>query len=225
MSAPDEPKSDEAAELNRLQGLVVAQARELIALRSEVSLLASQKTASRDFATEVWRRFPGLARALSQARRAARKALGAPGRLSPSAHGSVLAIGESDVARRFAADKSAAALVSVSPAAGLTRSLPVQQIDEPPLRRPADGSLVKWIIDDPSRLRQFGTIVASGTDEVSLGLLRGRLVDGQTLILIREPDDRMPENSTLAEAWPTESRRARLSRLSGFPGFLARPTR
>lgn len=199
MSAPDEPKSDEAAELNRLRSQVVAQARELIALRSEVSLLASQSAAGKGLSIEIWRRFPGLARRISQASRAARKALAARARLSPSADGPVLAIGDSDVARRVAADKDAGTFVCLSPAAGPTRSLPVQQIDEPPLRRPADGSLVKWLVEDGSRLRQFDTIVAAAADEVSLGLLRGRLVDGQTLILTCEPGQRMPENSTLAE--------------------------
>src|SRR5262249_23657551 len=75
------------------------------------------------------------------------------------------------------------AVVLVSAGSGPTRSLPVPQSDEPPLRSAAPGSLVTWLIEDPGELRRMNTIIVDATDELSLGLLRGRLIKGQTIVL------------------------------------------
>jgi len=47
---------------------------------------------------------------------------------------------------------------------------------------------VKWLIDNASDLRKFGTIVVDAADDVSLGLLRGRLGQNQTLVLTTTTD-------------------------------------
>jgi len=102
---------------------------------------------------------------------------------SLSLRGPTLLIGGSPLARQIAGIASAQDYVRVEQGAGFSRSLPVPQANEPPLRTPVEGSFVKWLIDDAHSLKKFGTIVVDAGDDLSLGLLRGRLTETQTLVL------------------------------------------
>lgn len=190
-----------AAELARLRNEVVAQARELAVLRWEISSLIRQHPV-RGRVTQakysVLRRFPDYAHKIAKARRAARTLLTSLRRepKGRSTEGSisgigrlgdvpnpVLLIGNGSVAQQILRATSSQNFLQLDAGAGFTRSFPVPQADEPPLRTPADGSLVKWLTEDARRLRRFGTIVVDAGDELSLGLLRGRLTERQTLVL------------------------------------------
>jgi hypothetical protein len=108
--------------------------------------------------------------------------------LSQSFRGPVLLIGDNAFVKQLAGSMPAQGFVQVEQGAGFTRSLPVPQSNEPPLRAPTEGSFVKWLIDNASDLRKFGTIVVDAADDVSLGLLRGRLGQNQTLVLTTTTD-------------------------------------
>jgi hypothetical protein len=146
----------------------------------------------------ILRRFPDQANKLRQVRRAARAVLASMRHRPADAHRSdrivdagpsrsfrdpLLLIGDSPIGRQLAKTTPARDFVQVDQGAGFTRSLPVPQANEPPLRTPAQGSFVKWLVDDAHRLKKFGTLVVNAADDVSLGLLRGRLSETQTLVL------------------------------------------
>ena len=220
MSGDAAEKSDDgdASELDRLRNQVVAQARELILLRWEISSLVRRSIDSGALATNgknaIWGGRRKAAKIIGRMRAAMRNGIGTRRRwrerslsLTPSSKDvkwpairePVLVVGNSSMARRIAATAGPAKSVLVSPGAGPTRSLPVQQVGEPPLRPPAPGSLVSWLIEEPGRLRQLGTIIADADDELSLGLLRGRLLEGQVLVLTFEGKERPPENPAVVE--------------------------
>lgn len=190
-----------SAELDKLRNQVVAQARELAVIRWELSSLMRQHPVTARVAqakSSVLRRFPKHAQKVFGMRRAAR---GLVARLraqppavsrssgvvgvgpSQSFRGPMLLIGDNPLVRQLAETVPVQDFVQVEQGAGFTRSLPVPQSNEPPLRTPAEGSLVSWLIDNTSHLRKFGTIVVDAADDLSLGLLRGRLAETQTLVL------------------------------------------
>jgi hypothetical protein len=217
-NVPDES----SAELSRLRNQVVALARELAVLRWEISSLMRQSPVSGRVSLlkySVLRNFPKLAGKLGQGRRAARKLLAglgrdkirlpAPARVAAAGTSQrlltpILLVDKGPFAQSLAATTPAADLISVMPGAGLTRSLPVQQTNEPALRLPMPGSLAHWLIEGAGRLRQFGTIVVDSGDDVSLALLRGRMTREQTLVLTPSPACR----SALAEELGKPSSRA-----------------
>jgi GT2 family glycosyltransferase len=196
------PKAESGgAELAKLRNEVVAQARELAIIRWEISSLIRQHPVSGRVTQAKYsllRRFPKVAHEVSKARRAARHFLRSLRRepaVGPAADISVgigplstlrvpiLVIGDSPIAQQLLRAAATRDFIMLDHGAGFTRSFPVPQADEPPLRTPANGSFVKWLTEEGHRLRNFGTIVVDACDELSLGLLRGRLTDGQTLVL------------------------------------------
>ncbi|MEA3150218.1 MAG: hypothetical protein QOD56_1157, partial [Gammaproteobacteria bacterium] len=204
---PDLPKADDpAVELERVRSQVVAQARELAVIRWELSSLMRQLPVTARVAkakSSILRRFPKQAQKVLGVRRVARRLI-TKLRTKPSAvphtggvvdvglsqsfRGPMLLIGDSPFVQQLAGATAAQDFVQVEQGAGFTRSLPVPQANEPPLRTPAEGSFVKWLIDNASHLRKFGTIVVDAADDLSLGLLRGRLDQTQTLVLTATTD-------------------------------------
>jgi Glycosyl transferase family 2 len=193
--------TDESAELSRLQNQVVAQARELALLRYEISALLTRDriggTLQADTKRFIKFHFPNFARGaerigvavdnliLSWRPKTPKRALAALGddSLWSTLRGPLLLVGDEVFRKKVADYFNGRAMVLVSAGSGPTRSLPVPQSDEPPLRAAAPGSLVTWSIENPGQLRRMNTIVVDAADELSLGLLRGRLVKGQTLVL------------------------------------------
>jgi Glycosyl transferase family 2 len=190
---------DSDAELNKLRNEVIAQARELAVIRWELASLMQQHPVSARVTQakySILRRFPKHANKIRQVRRAVRGII-ASLRLRPADNprsgadvgpslsfcSPMLLIGDSPIARQLAEITPARDFVRVEQGAGFTRSLPVPQPNEPPLRTPAEGSFVKWLIDDARRLKKYRTIVVDAADDLSLGLLRGRLGQTQTLVL------------------------------------------
>lgn len=198
--------NDRAVELDKLRHQIVAQARELAVIRWELSSLMRQHPVSGRVARakySILRRFPKQANSVRQLRRAARGILASLRRQvadGPGTGGTIdagpslsfrspmLLIGDSPIARQLAEITPARDLVQVEQGAGLARSLPVPQANEPPLRTPAEGSFVKWLTDDARRLKKIGAIVVDAADDLSLGLLRGRLGQTQTLVLTATTD-------------------------------------
>lgn len=198
---PKLPVADVAnADLTRLKSEIVTQARELATIRWELSSLLRQHPISGRASRvkfSVRRRFPKHVQRLASLKRTLRAALAplrrlrAPSRStrivsadpSPLLKGPILLIGESPLLDQLKMLDTSQDFIHVEHAAGFTRSLPVPQADEPPLRTPADGSFIKWISDDVSRLRDVNAVVVDAGDDVSLGLLRGRLRADQTLTL------------------------------------------
>jgi hypothetical protein len=236
----DLPKADDqTVELDRLRGQVVAQARELAIIRWELSAMVRQLPVAgrmNHAKYSILRRFPKQANKVSEARHAARRFVTRlrprsskaphPGGivdvgLSQSFRAPILLIGSGPLARQIAEATPSQDFVQVEQGAGLTRSLSVQPFDEPPLRPPGDGSLVKWLIDD-GHLRKFGTIVVDAADDPSLGLLRGRLGETQTLVLNATTD--VPMFSPLvAELGEPETRERGASSYTRFPAAWLDP--
>jgi hypothetical protein len=107
-----------------------------------------------------------------------------PGSLSSVLREPYLVIGD-DLVRQASVDHFGARdCLMLGGGGGATRSLPVPQSGEPPLRSAAPDSLAAWLIDDPTQLRRMATIVMDAGDELSLGMLRGRLVKGQSIVLV-----------------------------------------
>jgi hypothetical protein len=203
----DQPRTDDhGLELESLRRQVVAQARELAVIRWELSSLVRQhplKGRVTQAKSSMLRRFPKQVNKVHQVRRAARSILASlrrrsardprPGNIvgvgpALSLRTPLLLIGDSPLARQLAATTPAQDFVQVEQGGGFTSSLPVPQANEPPLRAPADGSFVKWLVNDAGHLKKFGTIVVDAADDLSLGLLRGRLGATQTLLLTATTD-------------------------------------
>jgi hypothetical protein len=236
--APDLDGS--AAELGKLRNQVVAQARELAVIRWELSSLIRQHPVSgrvTQAKSSILQRFPKHADKVRQVRRAARSilallrhrpALGSRSvktvdigpSLSPLSP--MLLIGDSPIVRTLAETTPARDFVRVEQGAGFTRSLPVPQTNEPPLRTPADGSFVKWLIDDGRRLKKFGTIVVDAADDLSLDLLRGRLGQAQTLVLAATTDASIA-SPFVAELGEPAVRQADSSSYTNFPAAWLDP--
>lgn len=195
-----------SSELSRLRNQIVAQARELAVIRWELSSLMRQHPVTARVAqakSSFLRRFPKQAQKVFGVRRVARRLVtklrtksssvpraGGVVDVGParSFRGPLLLIGDSPFVQQLAGATPAQGFVQVEQGAGLTRSLPVPQTNEPPLRTPAEGSFVKWLIDNANDLRKFGTIIVDAADDVSLRLLRGRLSQNQTLVLTTTTD-------------------------------------
>jgi hypothetical protein len=195
-----------SSELSRLRNQIVAQARELAVIRWELSSLMRQHPVTARVVqakSSILRRFPKQAQKLLGVRRVARRlvtklrtkpstvphaGVDVDVGLSQSFRGPMLLIGDSTFVQQLAGATPAQDFVQVEQGAGFTRSLPVPQANEPPLRAPAEESFVKWLIDNGSHLRKFGTIVVDAADDISLGLLRGRLGQTQTLVLTTTTD-------------------------------------
>lgn len=220
-----------AAELSTLRNEIVAQARELAVIRWEISSLIRQHPVSARVTQakySVLRRFPDYAEKISKVRRALRDLL-APSRRAPgmgpagagisgagdlgSLRGPVLVIGDDVVAHQALRASGTPDVVMLDPGAGFTRSLPVPQADEPPLRTAAEGSFAKWLTEDARRLRKFGTIIVDAGDELSLGLLRGRLTGEQTLVLSGAND----ASPLVAEIGKPELKEGGLARYASLP--------
>ncbi|MBW7961137.1 glycosyltransferase family 2 protein [Bradyrhizobium sp. BR 10261] len=233
-----EDEMDGGAELESLRNQVVAQARELATLRWEMSVLARKHPISGQ-ATRVksslLKRFPRQAARILQLRRILprlAKAKPQPVQARRGAEviafgglslaGPVLSIGDTSVARRLKGEIAGAELVTVTGGAGVGRSLPVAPANEPTLRPPEEGSFVKALIDDPNMLRQFGTIVVDAADDLSLGVLRGRLSSGQTLVLdVMTPAS--PASPLASELGDPQARESSLRSYSNFPAAWLDP--
>ena len=135
----------------------------------------------------------------------------------------ILVVGDKSMAGRLAPNSDLSDFVTVSSGAGPTRSLLVPQVDEPALRAPAAGSLVAWLVQDPIRLRRMGSIVVDVGDELSLGLLRGRLSNGQALVLVSTPEQRRQSNSSIAELGKPSSHERNLLTYRSFPAAWLDP--
>ena len=230
----DPPQVDERElELDKLRNQVVAQARELAVIRWELSSLMRQLPITARVTQakySILRRFPKQANQVRQVRRAAR---GFVARLRPrpsdvphaskivdvgpsqSFRGPILLIGDSPRIRQLAETVPAQDFVQVEQGAGFTRSLPVPQAGEPPLRTPSEGSFVKWLIDDVRRLKKFGTIFVDAADDLSLGLLRGRLGESQMLVL--NATDASIVSPLVAELGEPDTRGVSASSYTNFP--------
>jgi Glycosyl transferase family 2 len=193
-----------ASELAQLRNLTVAQAREIAVIRWEIASLLKQNAAAGQITHAKYalvQRFPRfIDRAARVKRRVARMIQGAtqPDAQAPVAsnksfaildsfevNGPLLIADDSPVAKQVANGVPAASIIRVRPGAGLTRSLPVAQANEPALRGPAANSLAQLMIDNDQLVGSAGTIVVEAGDEISLALLRGRLRRGQSLVLTR----------------------------------------
>jgi GT2 family glycosyltransferase len=231
---PDPLMADaSAAELTRLKSEIVVQARELATIRWELSSILRQRPLSgraSQFKFSVKRRFPKYVQRIAGLRRTLRGALAAwrwpPANRAPAIVRTeqasaflkrpILLIGEGALVPQAAALDGAHDVIYVEHGAGFTRSLAVPQADEPPLRMPADGSFVQWMRDDAHRLRDINTVVVDSGDDLSLGLLRGRLRTGQTLALTAGADTPTAA-SRVVELGTAASRDGSLSSYSDLP--------
>lgn len=91
----------------------------------------------------------------------------------------------------------------------------------PALRPPAAGSLVARLVQDPILLRRMGSIVVDVGDDLSFGLLRGRLNNGQALVLVSTAEQATSVNSSMAELGkPRADERNLLTYISFPPAWL-----
>jgi GT2 family glycosyltransferase len=224
-----------AAELDKLRNQVVAQAKELAMIRWEISSLVRQHPISGRVTQakySVLRRFPKVAHRIGKVRRASghllrslrrpRDARPTPGitvETGPlgSLRRPILLVGESAITKDLLNATPTQDVLLLEHGAGFTRSFSVPQADEPPLRAPADGSFAKWLSEDAGRVRKFGTIVVDAGDAVSLGLLRGRLSEGQTLVLTNPADASAVPCPLVAELGRPDAHDARTSCYTRLP--------
>lgn len=230
-----------SAELSRLRNEVIEQARELAIIRWEISSLIRQHPISGRVTQAKYsalRRFPKYANRIARIRRAASDLLGSmrsrqqPGPRLASAvgtgtagslQGPILLIGDSSIAQQILRTPSAHDFVLLDHGAGFTRSFSVPQANEPPLRAPDEGSFVKWLTEDARRLKKFGTIVVDTGDDVSLGLLRGRLTEKQTLVLTNSTDESSSASQLVAELGRPFAEDGRASRYANLPSAWIDP--
>jgi hypothetical protein len=230
----DPNQVDGAGELARLRKQVITQARELAVIRWELAALVRERPLSSGamhIKYQLARRFPGYAYRIRQACRIARSslmalrrrlALGRGGTRAPidsvsSLHQQLLLIGDGPIAGQIAGTVRSSDVIRVTPGAGFTRSLSVPQTGEPPLRVPMEGSFVRWLIEDSGALRHIGTIVVDAADELSLGLLRGRLSERQRLALTTTSSGFTAELSLAAELGRPAMEKAGVSWYTNFP--------
>ena len=230
-----------AAELSKLRNEVIEQARELAIIRWEISSLIRQHPISGRMTQAKYsalRRFPKYANKIARIRRAASDLLGSirrrqqPGPTAASAVGTgaagslpgpILLIGGSSIAQQILRATSAQNSVQLDHGAGFTRSFSVPQANEPPLRVPDDGSFAKWLTEDAGRLKKFGTIVVDAGDDLSLGLLRGRLAESQTLVLTSSTDESSLASQLVAELGRPLVQDGRVSRYASLPSAWIDP--
>jgi hypothetical protein len=199
------------AELASLRHQVVAQAAELATIRWSMNALLNQQrilsyaTGAKGY---VKRWFPGYVEKVKQARRDVISFFSSARRSRVIAAADVgdidiasglrlrtpvLVADDGSVGRRIAAEIGSYHLLKLAPAAGWT-TLPLPPDGEPTLRLPSEGSLVDWMVTNSRHLRSVGAIVIDANDDVSLGLIRGRLSAGQQLVLTHSE----PTKSTVA---------------------------
>jgi hypothetical protein len=192
-------ETTDAQELTRLRNLTVAQARELAMMRWELTSMVRQMALAgkvHQVKHDLLRRYPGPIHKLAQLkRRVVNRLAGPPASVvqqaeRPLGQSTVLLLSHDEAAAEWARARAPEDTLFLEPATGYTRSLTVGLIEESPLRLPTAGSFGKWLIDDPARLRQVGTILVEAGDEVSLSLLKGRLVEGQKLAIFQGGDQR-----------------------------------
>jgi hypothetical protein len=176
-----------AVELQQLRHQAIAQARELAIIRWEIAnlgLMRSIRGPTTGLKHFLLQKFPKLMHRAAYAKRRVDGLMqGSMERQIPVENATMLLVDRSPTAMKIAARIGSRCVISVSPGAGLTRSLSVPQPGEAPLRAPLQGSLVEWLIKDPTKLRQVRTVVVEAGDDISLSLLRGRLMVGQRLVL------------------------------------------
>ena len=226
------------AELTSLRHQVVAQAAELATIRWNMNALLNQQrilsyaTGAKGY---VKRWFPGYIERAKQAKRDVKNLYSSVRRSRAMAAADVgdidiasglrlrtpiLVADDSSAGRRIAAEIGSRHLIKVTPGAGWTRTLPVAPDGEPTLRLPAGGSLVDWMVTDSRHLRRVGAIVIDANDDVSLGLMRGRLSAGQQLVLTHS----QPATSALAaELGAPEFQGRDFSRYVRFPASWLDP--
>jgi hypothetical protein len=192
-----------ANELSRLRKQIVAQSAELAALRWQTAALLKQRpilnqmTRAKRFVT---RRFPKVVYRLTHLKRVILNSQAAlrPAQTSEvhesknisiskqlSVHCPVLVADDAAITRRIAAAVPASEVIVVQPA--MASSVQAALESGPTLSRPAPGSFEHWLVASPGGTRRLGTIVLNAGDEVGLSLLRGRMVEGQSLLLTPSP--------------------------------------
>ena len=194
---------DSASELARSRNLIASQAREIAVLRWEIASLIKQNALTGQLTHAKYalaQRFPRLIGRVLRLKRRAKQVLSSAqsGARTPALLGSrikilegfevngpVLIADDSPIATEIARALPTASIIRVRHGAGGTRSLPVSQANEPALRPPATDSLVQLLIEDNQALGAAGAVVVEAGDDVSLGILRGRLRSGQSVILTR----------------------------------------
>jgi len=195
--------SDEQAEIAALRAEVVALTREASVLRWQIGkLLELQPAISAGVAgaTSLLRRkFPRSIEKIAQLKRAVtNRASSQPhAKLEANVPRQTIKIGalqlatpvlvaaEGALASRLVEMVPAALLVRLTPGAGLAANVPVPPLTVVPMRQASPDSLAVFLADNPAALRSVGTIVVDQGDDVSLALLRGRMVKDQALVLIR----------------------------------------
>lgn len=221
-SAENANASLQADELTRLRNQTVAQARELAMIRWELTSMVRQMAlAGRVHQVKhgLLRRFPGPVHKLAHLkRRIVERFFPSPAEAAaeaqrPLGKDTVLLLSYDEQAERWARERAPRDTLFLAPGAGYTRSLTVGLIEESPLRLPTDDSFCKWLVEDGTRLRQVGTIVVEAGDEASLSLLKGRMVEGQLLVVFQGGEHRSP----LADELPSSSRDGAFSFVSELP--------
>jgi Glycosyl transferase family 2 len=231
---------ESAAELSRLKNQVVAQARELALLRYEISGLLRRASIGGNLQADIKQftkfHFPNFARGaelisvtlsnlLLPQRPKLRGALAclSDESLSVILRGPLLVVGNEIFQREVAGYLNEREIALVSAGSGPTRSLPVPQSDEPPLRSAAPGSLVTWLMENPGRLRRMNTVIVDAADELSLGLLRGRLIEGQALVLAFGVSGQLTAGSLVAELGIPSLDTPAIKAFSGLPAAWLDP--
>jgi hypothetical protein len=187
-------------DIKQLRGTVVAQARELAALRWELGSLLRQNplmaraTSIKQFAR---RHFPHAVDRAKQLVRVARKTASVMRRPRnvpvPESVDAVLlklpvlVLDESGLPAHLLGQVPKGEVTTLRGAAGLS-TIFVGTADVAGMLRPAEqGSFAQWMIDQ-NHIRRFKTIVVGRGDAISLSLLRGRLTRQQQLVLTGQGD-------------------------------------
>jgi len=152
---------------------------------SQIKLLigaALQQMGLLNWASRNWRVVKARLGLTSRSRHMPRLDIGQPVALADGLHcnGPVLITINTTASDQVAeaATFSRSSVIRTSPGDGLTAD------ERLGLNRPRPDSLMEWLISvDTAVLRKMGTIVVDATDAASLGLLRGRLLPGQSLLL------------------------------------------
>jgi hypothetical protein len=195
-------------ELAALRGQNVTMARELGILRWQLAKLLEQQSAVRAGASRaqstLWRRFPRAVERLARWKRIvstrAKQHSSAAMPHLPRASSvrldrqlrldtPILLAAEGTKADRIAA-VAPSGVMRVVPGAGLTANLPFPPSSVPTLQAATPDSLAVFLVADALRLRKFRTIVVDEGDAISLSLLQGRMVQGQSLLVLRGTGER-----------------------------------
>lgn len=211
-SEPDSSPAETRAEIAALRSQNVVLTRELSVLRWQFAKLLEQQPPIRAGLMRakalLWRRFPrpvekiAMLKRIIKARASAyRRAVAKPAsersvKIGPrlSLRPPFLLVTEGRGAQDILRGAVSADVVCLTPGAGLVNNLPVPPVSAPTLQGAAPGSLAAYLVESPALLRNISTIVIDQGDDISLALLRGRLVHGQALVLVRSSKD-LSENA------------------------------